>query len=142
MEPNGWAVVHLAANFTATARPDVQSGVLLGLPAEVRFTPQAFSWDYGDGSTRRSADGGTTWLRLGVPEFTPTATSHVYETRGTFTVRIGVVYGAEYRFGGQAWQHITGSLNVAAPSFDVVVGDAKTVLVGGDCTTDPTGPGC
>lgn len=142
MEPNGWAVVGLDANFVAAASVDVQSGTLLGQPAQVRFTPSRFSWDYGDGATRTSADGGASWAQRGLPEFSATPTSHVYVRTGSFTVRIGVTYTAEYRFANQNWQQIPGILNMQAPQFAIVVGDAKTVLVGRDCVANPRGPGC
>ncbi|TAM68593.1 MAG: hypothetical protein EPN48_11375 [Microbacteriaceae bacterium] len=142
MEPNGWAVVGLDANFIAGAGVDVQGGTLLGQPAQVRFTPVGFSWDYGDGGKRASADGGASWAKRGIPEFSPTPTSHAYLRTGSFTVRIAVTYAAEYRFANQNWQQIEGSLNVKAPPFTVFVGDAKTVLVGRDCVANPRGPGC
>ncbi|HEY5224707.1 MAG TPA: hypothetical protein VIJ18_16875 [Microbacteriaceae bacterium] len=142
MEPNGWAVVGLDANFVAGAAVDVQSGTLLRLPAQVRFTPAGFSWDYGDGAKRTSADGGASWAKRGIPEFSPTPTSHAYLRTGSFTVQIGVSYTAEYRFANQNWQQIPGILNMQAPQFAVVVGDAKTVLVGRDCVANPRGPGC
>jgi hypothetical protein len=142
MEPNGWAVVNLDANFIARAAADVQTGPLLGATAQVRFTPGEFTWNYGDGESRTSADGGGTWAQLNVPEFSPTSTSHVYRQTGTFTVNASVRYSAEYRFGDQPWQAIAGSLEISADEFSVVVGDAKTVLVDEDCTTNPFGPGC
>lgn len=142
MEPNGWAVVHLDANFVGNAAMDVQSGALLGAQAQVRFTPGRFTWDYGDGSTRTSADGGATWAQLHIPEFSPTSTSHVFQNTGTFSVSATVTYTAEYRFAGQPWQSISGSLQTPAQAFTVVVGDAKTVLVDRDCAANPAGPGC
>lgn len=142
MEPNGWAVVHLDANFVGNAAMDVQSGALLGAQAQVRFTPGRFTWDYGDGSTGTSADGGATWAQLHVPEFSPTSTSHVFQNTGTFSVSATVTYTAEYRFAGQPWQSISGSLQTPAQAFTVVVGDAKTVLVDRDCAANPAGPGC
>lgn len=142
MEPNGWAVVGLDANFVAAAAVDVQSGALLGANADVRFTPGAFRWRYGDGATRTSAGGGGTWKQLGLAEFSPTETSHSYAATGTFTVHVSVSYSAEYRFANQDWQPIAGKLDVAARGFSIVVGDAKTVLVGRDCAANPFGPGC
>jgi len=142
MEPNGWAVVNLDANFIAASSVSVQSGILLGAGADVRFTPGRYTWDYGDGGTRTSSDGGATWAHMKVPEFSPTSTSHVYRQTGTFTVAVNVTYSAEYRFAGQPWQKIAGSLDIPAPAFNVVVGDAKTVLVEGDCAANPAGPGC
>jgi hypothetical protein len=142
MEPAGWAIVKLDANFLASAGTDIQNGTLLGQPAQVRFTPSAFHWDYGDGTTRTSDDGGSTWAQLGIPEFSPTSTSHAYLSSGSFTVHVSTTYTAEYRFANLPWQAIPGSLNESAPEFVVVVGTAKTVLVDQDCLANPNGPGC
>ncbi|NNC11141.1 hypothetical protein HII28_04515 [Planctomonas sp. JC2975] len=141
-EPNGWAIIGLDANFVSQAPEHVASGVLLGQPASVRFTPVRFAWDYGDGAGAAGADGGATWKDLGVPEFSPTATSHVYGTAGSYTVRLTVSYTATYRLGDGPWSGVPGSLSLSAPTFTVVAGDAKTVLVQGTCQADPTGPGC
>ncbi len=43
-----------------------------------------------------------TWSALGVAEFTPTDTSHVYVASGEYTVTLRVVLAAEYRFAGRA----------------------------------------
>ncbi|MHA7986190.1 PKD domain-containing protein [Rathayibacter sp. CAU 1779] len=141
-EPNGWAIVGLDANFVSQAPEHVASGVLLGQPASVRFTPVRFAWDYGDGTGAAGANGGATWKDLGLPEFSPTATSHVYEAPGSYPVRLTVSYTATYRIGDGPWSGVPGSLNLSAPTFTVVAGDAKTVLVQRTCQADPTGPGC
>ncbi len=82
MQPDGWIVPGLDANFYAVTAPHVVNGTLLGQPASVRFTPVAFHWDYGDGNAATRSTKGATWEALGIPEFEPTPTSHVYATRG------------------------------------------------------------
>jgi len=141
-EPSGWAVVGLDANFVAHAPTQVLNGSLLGHRAQVRFTAARYRWSYGDGATRSTADPGATWAQLGVPEFSPTATSHVYRDRGTVTAQLTVGYSPEYRFGGGAWTPIDGILDLSGARFTVIVGDADTVLVGRDCVENPRGPGC
>ncbi|MCI4658700.1 hypothetical protein [Cryobacterium zhongshanensis] len=142
MEPNGWAITGLPANFLGRASVHVRSGVLLGFPADVRFTPIRFHWDLGDGTGIDSSAGGATWAALGVPEFTDTATSHIFRSTGRHTVVLSVVYSAEYRAGAQPWRPVQGTLTIAAPPLTVVVSTAATVLVGQDCTANPAGPGC
>ncbi|BDZ63369.1 hypothetical protein [Agromyces mangrovi Wang et al. 2018] len=142
MEPDGWAIVGLPANFVAGASAHPVAGTLLGLPADVRFTPVGYRWQHSDGASITDANGGATWATLGQPEFSATPTSHVYATRGTHTVVLVTTYTAEYRFAGTGWVPIAGTLDIGSAPLDVLVGAADTVLVGADCVADPRGPGC
>ena len=142
MEPNGWMVTGLDTNFFSAATTHVVDGELLGAPAAVRFTPRSFTFDYGDGGSARTATGGGSWASLGLAEFDPTPTSHIYTTSGTFTIDISVAFGAEYTLDGQNWTAIAGTLSVPAARFTASAGDATTVLVARDCRADPRGPGC
>jgi len=142
MEPNGWMVVGLPTNFYATTGTHVVDATLLGFPASVRFTPVSWRWTYGDGAATSSSTGGASWAALGLPEFDPTATSHVFATPGTFTIQLIVSFAAEYRFGGPTWVPIAGTLPVAANPITATAGDAQTVLVGRDCNANPGGVGC
>ncbi|MFT2815818.1 hypothetical protein [Leifsonia sp. A12D58] len=142
MEPDGWAVTGLPINFYAVASVNVQSGTLLGYSADVRFTPIGYHWDYGDGTASSSRSGGSSWAALGQPEFSTTSTSHVFASRGVMAVTLSVEYSAEYRFASQSWREVQGTLALSADPLIAVAGDAKTVLVGQDCSRNPTGPGC
>lgn len=142
MEPGGWAIEDLAANFVAAASVEVVSGTLLGQPADVRFTPVAYRWSHSDGAVVEGGDPGATWEALGVREFSPTGTSHAYAESGEYTVALDVVLRAEYRFAGSGWRPIAGTLEVAGDPQRVLVGEFDTVLTQGDCNTHPSGPGC
>jgi hypothetical protein len=142
MQPDGWTVAGLDTNFYAAASPQVVPGTLLGRPAEVRFTPVGFHWDYGDGTAADRSTPGGTWDQLHVAEFDPTPTSHVYAALGDYTIRLRIDYRAEYRFDGPAFVPIAGTITLPANDLRVTVGDAKTVLVNRDCAVDPGGPGC
>jgi PKD repeat protein len=142
MEPNGWAIVGLPANFWASASVHTGEGLLLGQPAQVKFTPINFRWNYGDGSVGSSATAGASWTDLGVAEFAETATSHVYNHRGTFTVGLIVGYRADYSFGDQGWRPVEGTVTVSSAPFSVVAATESTVLVAEDCRANPRGPGC
>jgi hypothetical protein len=141
-EPNGWAVIGLDANFVASAKAHTASGPLLGVQADVRFTPVTFRWGYGDGIRSTTTTGGRTWKALGVPEFSPTATSHIYAKSGTYALDVAVIYTAQFRVGGGAWRDIPGTLSLSAPTSTVVAGDAATVLVQRTCQSDPHAVGC
>jgi len=142
MEPNGWAVVRVPANFIAQSSPELHAGALLGYEAEVRFTPVRYDWNYGDGIRRSTSTGGQTWQTLGVPEFSETPTSHAYTVAGRFAAQVEASFTAEYRFAGQQWNDVSGIVTAASDTFEVLVGQAKTVLVSEDCAIDRSGPGC
>lgn len=142
-EPRGWAVLGLTANVMSDAAEHTVNGTLLGRPATVRFTPVNWTWDYGDGTTARTTTGGGTWAALGLGEFDPTPTGHIYTTRGTYRVHADVSFSAAYRFDAGAWIPIPGTLTVPATvelSFRAVA--ARTALVTSDCRMSPDGPGC
>jgi len=142
MEPNGWVVPGLDANFYAIVDQQLVPGTLLGQPATVRFTPIAYHWNYGDGSAAVRATKGGTWAQLGVADFDPTPTSHVYAAEGEYVIRLSIDFRAEYRFGSGAFRSVVGTINLPANDLRVTVTGAKTVLVDRDCVADPAGPGC
>jgi hypothetical protein len=142
MEPNGWAVIGLDTNFYSIAGAQIVHGTLLGKPADVRFTPVAWHWTYGDGHSATLATGGTTWKAQGIQEFDPTPTSHVYAERGTYAIDLTIDYAPEYRFAGGDWVAVIGVVSLPTNRLTITVGDAQTVLVGRDCHANPTGPGC
>ena len=142
MEPNGWMVVGLETNFYATGGVRTVTGQLLGQAATVRFYPAAWHWDYGDGSSATKPTRGTSWAAAKVPEFDKTATSHLYRRAGTFTIRLGVEYYAEYQYAGSPWYPVIGTLTVPANPLVATAGSADTVLVEEECTLNPSGPGC
>lgn len=142
MEPNGWFIVNLDANFYSTGGASTESGTLLGYPASVRFTPVRWRWSYGDGTSATRSTPGSTWADQGIDEFDRTSTSHVYTEPGTYYIDLSLGYRAEYSFNGSTWGTISGILWLPANRLVATVGGAKTVLVERDCTTSPTGPGC
>ena len=142
MEPNGWAVIGLDTNFYATTGTQVLQGTLLGQPAAVRFTPVAWTWSYGDGASATRTTGGASWASLGIPEFDPTPTSHVYVRSGNYAIDLVVEFAAEYQFAGTRWIGIDGTLGVPTNRLAATSGDATTVLVDRDCARNPSGPGC
>lgn len=106
-EPGGFGVVGMPANFVAEASAQEVSGMLLGYAVRVRFEPTAFVFSYGDGEARRAESGGVSWESAGAAQFTPTATSHVYGDRGTYTAGVTVEYAAWVDF-GTGWRAVDG----------------------------------
>ncbi|WP_231601154.1 PKD domain-containing protein [Salinibacterium sp. SWN167] len=142
MQPNQWMIVGLDTNFYATTSAHVVDGTLFGGTAQVRFTPIAYNWDYGDGSTATTSNPGKTWDKYRITEFDPTPASHVYEEPGNYTITLAVTYAAEYRVAGSSWQNVVGTLTIIAPPLTATAGHATTVLVDQDCIANPTGIGC
>jgi hypothetical protein len=142
MQPDGWMVVGLPTNVYAAIDRHVVSGTLLGLAADVRFTPVGYEWRYGDGASAWLPDKGASWRASGLSEFDATATSHVFRASGTYLIELDVEYTAEYRFAGGAWTGLRGVIVLAANDLAATAGDAVTVLVDRDCTRTPRGPGC
>ncbi len=140
-EPLGAALVGAPTNLIGTAAPAVIPGSVLGYDVIVRFTPVAFHFDHGDGTAQTTSTGGASWSVLESAEFTPTATSHVYRTRGTAHVSLTVDYRAEIDFGG-GWRSVPGALTIAAGATDLIVVEARTVLVATTCSENPRGPAC
>ncbi|HEU0205137.1 MAG TPA: hypothetical protein VFQ74_00375 [Pseudolysinimonas sp.] len=142
MEPNGWVVPGLDANFYSVVDQQLVNGTLLGQPATVRFTPVRWHWNYGDGSAAVRSTKGATWAAQGLRDFDRTATSHVYETEGEYVIHLSIDFRAEYRFGAAGFTPIAGTINLPANDLRVTVTGAKTVLVDHDCVANPGGPGC
>ena len=141
-EPGGWAIIGLPVNLVGPAGSVPVDGVLLGNPAQVRFTPIAWHWAYGDGSASAVTTPGASWAALGIPEFAATATSHVYAAPGIYRVSLEVDMVADYRIGGGPWLAVPGLLTIPVSEFELLVATADTVLVDGDCLASPAGPGC
>lgn len=139
-QPTGWGVVDKPTNFYADGGSHIVSGTLLNQPAQVRFTPVAWHWDYGDGTTASLDRPGTPWDKS--TQFRPTPTTHTYTRKNDFTITLYIDYLAEYQYAGQPWRPIAGALRVRANDLQIITWRVKTVLVPFDCIDDPTGVGC
>lgn len=130
-EPDGWAVVGVPANFWVDVAPVTVDGELLGEAAEVRFTPRAYRWEYGDGAIQTTTNPGATWAILDQEELTETATSHRYRERAIVRPAVTVLYAAEYRLADDAWIGIDGAVTDTAPPIRTLVVRERTALVDG-----------
>lgn len=140
-EPAGFGVVGMPTNFTAAASEQHLSGTILGWNMVVRFTPAGYVFDYGDGTTQRTTTGGATWEQLGQAQFTPTATSHVYRARGTYSTGVTVQYEAAVDFGA-GWRPVAGYVTSVTSGYNVQVVEVRTALVDKTCTERPSAAGC
>ncbi|MGT2425207.1 hypothetical protein [Amnibacterium kyonggiense] len=127
-EPEGWAVVGVPANFWVDVRAVTVRAALLGDSAEVRFTPQAYRFDYGDDATRTTGEPGASWSDLRQQELTATPTGHVYRTRGDVRAAATVVYSGEYRFADGPWTRVAGAVAAGTPPQRMLVVAERTAL--------------
>ena len=141
-EPAGFGVAGLPTNLVAAASEQVVPGTLLGRDVRVRFVPQGFVFDHGDGTSTRTSSGGASWEALGQPQFSPTATSHVYAERGVYTVTATAQFAAFVGWGSGGWRPVTGIVTSPSGAYDVRIVEASTALVDRTCLEDPGGPGC
>lgn len=140
-EPSNLGVAGLPANFVVPAQTHTTSGTLFGFAIEVRFTPVEFHFTYGDGETRVASTGGETWEALGLKQFDPTDTTHVYADRGEYPAQVTIHYTAEVDFGG-GWFSVAGTLTTDSPPQTVTIYEAHTALVEHTCDENPSGIGC
>lgn len=140
-EPDGLGIAGLPTNFVASADTQTVSGTLFGLPVKVRFSPEAFDFDYGDDSTQTTTAGGRTWSALGQAQFTPTDTSHAYTERGSYQAHVDVRYAAELDL-GIGWFPVPGQVTATGPDQEIRIFEAHTALVAHTCAQAPTSPGC
>lgn len=140
-EPDNVGVAGLPTNFVATASAHTVDGELFGFPVSVRFTPAAFDFMYGDGTSQSTASSGQSWDDLNQAQFTPTPTSHTYTDRGTYSASVDVRYTAEVDF-GVGWFPITGEVTAAGSPQEIRIFEAHTALVAHTCEQAPSSPGC
>jgi len=130
IEPGSWSLPRLPTNMYSRAQEHQVPGELLGWPIEVRFTPQAFRWSYGDGSTATTSGSGSSW---GGAQFSATSTSHVYRQPGVYGVGLSVEYRVAYRFGQGAFMPLAGTVTRSAGVQQLTVLRVTPVLVDQGC---------
>lgn len=119
---NGRTLVNFATNFYTDADPFDRSLTLLGQQVDLRITPSAFTWRYGDGATASGSDPGAAYPDLRV--------THKYQRRGTVRPSVDTTYSATYRVNGGAWRDVPGTVTIAGPSVALDVLTATPTLVG------------
>lgn len=93
----GFGYINRHTNIYTTAETQEISTELLETTVEVRVIPIEHHFDYGDGTTRTTADPGGPHTGDVLITDTPTATSHVYQDTGRHPVEISTTFIGEYR---------------------------------------------
>jgi hypothetical protein len=70
-----------------------------GTTVDARAFPSQYLWDWGDGNDTLTYDSGRPWSRN-----RPGSIEHIYETRGRYDLSVEVVWEAQWRINGGAWQ--------------------------------------
>ncbi len=130
IQPGDWSMPRLPTNVIADARTHRQSGELAGWPIEVRFIPHRYHWSFGDGNNKTFSEPGRTWAVLGLRQFQPTPTSHIYQRPGTFQLSVRVEYRAEFRFVGESWQRLSGTVSSTSQTSRLRVLTVSPLLLG------------
>lgn len=66
---------------------------------DARAVASQYLWDWGDGNDTLTYEPGRPWNR-----YRPGSIGHVYETRGRYDLSVEVVWEAQWRINGGAWQ--------------------------------------
>jgi len=127
--PDGWTLVNVPTITYTEAEPQVLSATLLGIPVEIRATPESFAWDYADGSAPLvTEDPGAPY-----PDHT---VHHTYvQPAESVTIGLTTTWSGQFRIvGSPTWTDVTGTATTTSSASPLQVYEAKSRLV-----TDPVG---
>lgn len=107
---------------------------MLGIDVEIRAVPVDYHFDYGDGTTRTTADPGQS-ATGGDAVITDleTPTSHVYQDTGLYDVAVTTTFTGEYRISGGAWTPIADSASISASPGEADIWRIQSRHVSGEC---------
>jgi hypothetical protein len=118
---SGRTLVSVPTNLYATSRPATFRVTLLGTPVLVRARPTAWTWTYGDGSSRTFSTPGAPYPDLG--------TAHTWTAPGRRTVTLTTTWSGTYSVAGGPALPVDGTASVVSPSVEIVVVETRAELV-------------
>lgn len=124
VEPPGqYVLVNMPTNvFTTSTAPTILSTTVLGIPVQVRATPERWSWDFGDGTVvGPTSDPGAAYPAL--------TNTHAYSARGTYNIVMTTYYSGEFTLDGATWFPIQGEAQVDSAPATVQALAGSNVLV-------------
>jgi hypothetical protein len=129
MQPEGNVTLVTLATYFEVKWPeigykpgDIDPVTLMGQQVEIRPTLDSYTYVFGDEATEgptQSAGG----------RYPDGDITHVYAKPGTYSSRIDIVYGGEYRFGGSEWLPINDTALVSGTPEPITVRTARARLV-------------
>ncbi len=114
-------LINIPTKLYTARRSPVLTTSILGQPVRVRASPTSYRWDYGDGSSRTTADTGGPYPDL--------STGHTYARPGRYRISLTTTYTGEYSVAGGPWQPIDGTATVTSPTSTVHALQARDQLV-------------
>ena len=101
--PSRAGLTGLRSFFWLERRPSpvTASASVPGLTVTAYAAPVRFTWDFGEGGEVTTRGIGRPWTRKSNGTI-----GHLYETRGTYRLRLEVLWRADWRTTGGAWQHL------------------------------------
>lgn len=82
-------------------RPVTASASVPGMVVTAYAEAERFTWDFGEGARTTTRHVGRPWTRK-----RDGSIGHLYETRGTYDLRLEVLWRASWRINGGAWRHL------------------------------------
>lgn len=120
--PGGQVLVNVPVHVHGAAQVQVLPTVVAGTAVQVRATPTAYAWDFGDGATAGpSPDPGAPWPAPGH--------EHAYAAPGARAVTMSTTYTGEFSVAGGPWQPIDGDVTIVSPAQPVLARTARASLV-------------
>ena len=134
----GFGFVNRHTNVFADVEDQTFERDMLGIDVEIRALPIDYHFDYGDGTTRTTADPGKPGAEGAASSDAAltdleTPTSHVYQETGLYDVGITTTFNGEYRIAGGTWTPIADSTTVEASPGQADIWRTQARHVSGEC---------
>ena len=122
--PDGWTLVNVATITYTEPAEQILDTALLGIPVQIRATPETYTWDYGDGSEPvRTTDPGAAY-----PHHT---VGHTYEQPSDrVDITLTTTWTGQFRITGTpTWTDVTGTATTTSTADPLQVYEARSRLV-------------
>ena len=123
VQPAGQTLVNFDTIFYAEPSTFARTLEILGRAVDVEARPSRFLWTYGDGRSQITTT-------PGAPYPAKTIVHQYRDAHVTVHPRVDVVYTAQFRVDGGAWQDIPETITIPGPSVDLRIREATPVLSG------------
>lgn len=119
--PDGTTLVNLDTNFYTAAEPFTTTVTLLDQTITLHIRPTAFTWTFGDGTTRTTTTPGAPYPDLQV--------THAYTQPGTVTTQLTTTWSADYQIGTGPTHTVDGTVTMTSDPVPLRIREATPVLV-------------
>ena len=125
--PDGWTLVNVPTITYTEPGEKVIDTTLLGIPVQIRATPESYTWDYGDGTGPVT----TTDPGAAYPDHT---VAHTYEQPAEqVTIALTTTWHGQFRITGTpTWTEVAGTATTTSSADPLQVYEARSRLVTDD----------